>query len=99
MPEGSNLRRQRNGDVRMQLIRKPPGYSRYTDPEIFPRFGGDEFDPPPYATDRKSIVAAPAVVGPRHGWLRDHLAIFAKGVRLLPQALFRSLNAHFMVPR
>jgi hypothetical protein len=38
---------------------KPPGYSRYTDPDVFPVFGGDEFDPPPYATDRRSTVDKP----------------------------------------
>ncbi len=29
-------------------------YSRFSDPSIFPRFGGDDLDPPPYATDRRS---------------------------------------------
>lgn len=28
-------------------------YSTYTDPRLFPRFGGDGLDPPAYSADRK----------------------------------------------
>jgi hypothetical protein len=99
MPQGSFARRRRNVDARAHIVRQPPSYSRYTDPEIFPRFGGDEFDPPPYATDRRSTVAAPVTVGSRRGKPRDGLAMFGKVVWFVPQLLFRNLNTLFAVPR
>jgi hypothetical protein len=35
-------------------------YSKYTDEKRFPRYGGDEFDPPPYVLDlrREGIKAS-----------------------------------------
>jgi hypothetical protein len=95
-------RRRRNGDVGVAIGRKPPGYSRYTDPEIFPRFGGDEFDPPPYATGRRSTVSSPLAGGPRRGIMREGLAMVVDAVLFLVHLLFRKLSApcsFFMFPR
>jgi hypothetical protein len=93
-------RRRRNGDVYAASGRQAPAYSRYTDPEIFPRFGGDEFDPPPYSTDRRSTVAAPRSSGPRRGIM--HVAMLAEAASFIAQHLRRKLNAqfsYFMLPR
>jgi len=60
MANNSFQRRGRKAEIRAAIGHLPPGYSRYTDPAIFPRFGGDELDPPPYSTDRRSTIV------PRH---------------------------------
>ncbi len=99
MQQQSFARRRRKSDARAHIVRQPSGYSRYTDPEIFPRFGGDEFDPPPYATDRRSTVAAPLTVASRRSKPREGLAMFGKVVWFVPQLLFRNLNTLFAVPR
>ena len=75
MANKSFPRRERKEEIRAVIGRQRPNYSRYTDPAIFPRFGGDEFDPPPYSTDRRSTVAPPASSGPHHGVLNKGFAL------------------------
>jgi hypothetical protein len=99
MQQASFARRRRNSDARGPIVRKPPGYSRYTDPDIFPRFGGDEFDPPPYSTDRRPNGAAPPASGPRPGADGDGLSMLVETARSIPQLLFRNLNALFAAAR
>lgn len=51
-------------DVHLHRSLKPAGYSRFTDPRIFPRLGGDDLDPPPYSTDRR-MKAHPSSSAPK----------------------------------
>ncbi len=99
MQQASFARRRRNGDARGPVVRQAPGYSRYTDPDIFPRFGGDEYDPPPYSTDRRPNDAAPLAGGPRPGAGGDGLAMLVETAQSIPQLLFRNLNALFAASR
>ena len=64
MKQGFFWRRWLKGDADAEIVGQPPGYSRYTDPEIFPAFGGDALDPPPYSTDRRSTVDTPKAATP-----------------------------------
>jgi ADP-heptose:LPS heptosyltransferase len=48
------------------ISKAPAGYSRYADPDIFPRFGGDALDPPPYANrENRAADAGAADAAPR----------------------------------
>jgi hypothetical protein len=42
-------------------------YSKYTDPKVYPRFGGDELDPPPYVMNLRSAGLAASHVQPKRG--------------------------------
>ncbi len=99
MQQASFARRRRNGDARGPVVRQAPGYSRYTDPDIFPRFGGDEYDPPPYSTDRRPNDPAPLAGGPRPGAGGDGLAMLVDTAQSIPQLLFRNLSELFAAPR
>jgi hypothetical protein len=69
------------------------GYSRYADPAVFPRFGGDEFDPPAYSTDRRSTVDAATAIKPRSA--KPHGGVIALARAMLSRAMFlhRKFNA------
>ncbi len=78
--------------------RDASGYSRYRDPSLFPRFGGDELDPPPYATDRRSVEPAPHAEPRRR---RGRLARIAEAGRAIPNYIFRtwSTGSFSILPR
>jgi hypothetical protein len=43
-------------------------YSKYTDPEKYPRFGGDDRDPPAYVMDLRSRGIGATIPGVAYLW-------------------------------
>ena len=102
MANNSFPRRERKDEIRAVIGRLPSSYSRYTDPAIFPRFGGDEFDPPPYSMDRRSTIAPSASSGPHHGILNKGFAMLAEVALFIADLFHRKLNpqsSHSALPR
>lgn len=68
-------------DARADIAGGTVAYCRYLDPTVFPRFGGDDFDPPPYSNGRRSTP--PAGAAPRRLRWSDLLFGFAAAAPLI----------------